>query len=61
MKASKTGIQGMLSPPTVTAGELGEGKKQDERGNRISPIVEVHRKGMSSVRPEACIFPYIEC
>ena len=37
MKASKTGIQGMLSPPTVTAGELGECKKQGEQGNKIDP------------------------
>jgi len=30
-------------------------------GNRIWPqIAEVHVKGMNSVSPEACIFPYTE-
>ena len=33
-----------------------------EPGNRIwCQVAEVHVKGMNSVSPEACIFPYREC
>ena len=56
MRAPKTGIQGMPPPLMLIAEELSECKKQD-----WLQIAEVHMKGMNSVSPEACIFPYIKC
>ena len=52
----------ILPPPTVTAEELRECKKQGEGGNRMGPWrAEEHVKGMDSESPEACGFPHTEC
>ena len=67
-EASKPVIQGMLPPPRVIAEKLGGREKQlsttpsGDGGNRIGPRLapEVYMKGMNSVGPEACIFPYTE-
>ena len=57
MKASKTGIQGMLSPPTVTAGELGECKKQGEQVHRIAPEGWAACEGSESSEPRGLHLP----
>ena len=31
-----------------------------EKHRRLAPTAEMHRKGMLSVSPDSCIFPYIE-
>ena len=48
-------------PSTISATPCGEQgiKDVDNQETRFTPkIVEVHMKGMNSVSPEACIFPY---
>ena len=55
MRAPKTVIQKMLPTCTVSAEVRGECI------NKKTGYAEVHKKGMNSVSPEACIFPYIEC
>ena len=58
IRAPQTEIQQMLPTPMI-AEALGECKKQGEQD--CPQIAEVHMKGMNSVSPEACIFPYTEC
>ena len=51
-------------PHMVLAEELGGERGMREikkKKNRIlAPVAEMHMKGMMSIFPDSCIFPYIE-
>ena len=59
-RAPQTVIEQTRPAPMVTAEEVGEGEQHGERGNRAGPRADVCVKGMDSLSPRACIFPYTE-